>query len=125
MIIIKNSRQPIFLIIVIISIIVVYMTSSDHYIIKSFFRLVPMVIFLYYATLQMPTKKRPVHFLVLIGFVFSISGDAAYYWPILELILAPAAVLNGYVFYSIGSLTQIIFSLVRLVTLIPILLCGL
>jgi len=124
MIIIKNSRQPIFLIIVIISIIVVYMTSSDHYIIKSFFRLVPMVIFLYYATLQMPTKKRPVHFLVLIGFVFSIAGDAVYYWPILEFILAPAAILDGYIFYSIAFLTQIRFSLIRFLSIIPIGLFG-
>lgn len=123
-IIIQKSRQSILLSIVMMSIIVIYMTPSEHYLMKSFFRLVPMVIFLYYAALQMPTKKRPVHFLVLIGFVFSLSGDAVYYWPVLEFILAPAAILNGYLFYSIGFLTQIRFSLMRFLSIIPIGLFG-
>src|SRR5690625_235782 len=122
--IIKHSRQLILVFIAIISLLFLYLVPSEHYIIKSFFRVIPMVAFLYYAILRMPTKKLPIHILMMIGFLFSIAGDAVYYWPILEFLLAPAAILDGYIFYSIGFFTRIKFSLMRLLTIIPIFIFG-
>ncbi len=122
--IIKHYRQLILIFIALVSLLFVYLVPTEHYLIKSFFRLVPMVIILYYAILRMPTKKSPIHILIMIGFIFSIAGDAVYYWPILEFILAPAAILDGYIFYSIGFFTRIKFSLIRFLTIIPIFIFG-
>lgn len=116
----KHYRRPILIFIAVICLIFIYFIPSEHYILKSFFRIVPMVIILYYAIIQTKSKKLPIHILILIGFIFSISGDMVYYWPILEFIMAPAAILNGYILYSVGFLTQIKFSFIRFLTIIPI-----
>ena len=121
---IRHYRLPVLIIVAVISLVFVYLVPPENYIIKSFFRVVAMGVILYYAFLQVPSKLKAIHILILIGLSFSIIGDSIYYWPMFGFLIAPAAILDGYIFYCIGFFTQIKFSLLRLLTIIPIAIFG-
>nr|WP_124221556.1 lysoplasmalogenase [Aquisalibacillus elongatus] len=83
--------------------------------IKLIFKVIPMILIIWYAFLKLPKHRLFVHYAVIIGLVFSAIGDVTLHWFIVGL----SAFLIAHVFYLIGFLTQWRTSFVRSITIVP------
>lgn len=86
------------------------------------FKLIPMLLIIYHAYLQIPSKKSFTHWLVLIGLFFCMLGDGLLgKWFVIGL----TAFLIGHLFYMAAFFSCWKFSKIRFGTFILIILYGL
>ncbi|GAB6926453.1 lysoplasmalogenase [Paenibacillus sp. JCM 10914] len=103
-------------IILVMSILYIFFIPSDPMAVKLLFKVIPMLLIIAYAYLHFPSRKSIVHPLLLIGLFFCMIGDATLIWFIVGL----SAFLIGHLFYTAGFLTQWRYSLLRLLSIVPI-----
>jgi uncharacterized membrane protein YhhN len=108
------KRLP--LAILIMAIIYIWLIPSDPLTIKILFKLVPMLLILFYAYLQKPFASSRNRWLILTGLFFCMQGD----WLITWFIFGLSSFLVGHLFYVGGFLTKWRYSRVRLMMILPI-----
>src|SRR5699024_4676287 len=82
------------------------------------FKIIPMVLIIYYACRQVPQHREMTHSLLLIGLGFSMVGDGTLHWFIVGL----SAFLIGHLCYIGAFWKQFQFSWQRATSLIPLLI---
>lgn len=102
------------------SLLYLFIVPDEPYTFKLFFKLIPMLIIIYYAFRLLPKSKSSTHWLIIAGLLFSIVGDATLHWFLIGL----TAFFIGHVFYTIGFLTRATFSKLRALAFIPIIIYG-
>ncbi|RAZ78956.1 lysoplasmalogenase [Planococcus halotolerans] len=115
----KKSFLPV--LILAASILYIFFIPDEPLWFKLIFKLIPMVLIIMYAFLQMPGDKLKIHWLILTGLVFCSIGDATLHWFIIGL----SAFLIGHLFYIAAFLTQWKYSLYRLLSILPLGIFGL
>ncbi|OEH56156.1 hypothetical protein AQ616_01160 [Oceanobacillus sp. E9] len=98
------------------SIVYIFISPSEPFVFSLFFKVIPMILIIIYATEQMPLEKNATHWFLLIGLCFCIIGDATLHWFIIGL----TAFLLGHISYTLGFLKQANYSLKKGLTIIPI-----
>ncbi|WP_284140603.1 MULTISPECIES: lysoplasmalogenase [unclassified Virgibacillus] len=111
-------RLPI--LIAVMGLVYIYIVPAEPFAIKLIFKIVPMLMIIYYAATKMDENKKPVHRLLLIGLFICMIGDATIHWFIIGL----AAFLIGHLFYIAGFITQWKFSIGRFLAIVPIGIYG-
>ena len=81
-----------------LSMLYIFIVPDEPFSFKLFFKLLPMVMIIYYAFRLTPKKKRLVHWVIIIGLFVSMLGDAIIHWFLLGLI----AFFIAHVSYTIG-----------------------
>ena len=105
------------LIILLMSIIYIFFIPSEPLGLKLLFKLIPMVLIIYYALLQKPVKGRQNKGLIITGLFFCMLGDGTLHWFIIGL----SFFLIGHLIYIAGFLKQWNFSKLRFLSIIPLL----
>ncbi|BAC15099.1 hypothetical conserved protein [Oceanobacillus iheyensis HTE831] len=98
------------------SIVYIFISPSEPFVFSLFFKVIPMILIIIYATEQMPPEKNATHWFILIGLCFCIIGDATLHWFIIGL----TAFLLGHIGYTIGFLKQAHYSFKKGVAILPI-----
>lgn len=98
--------------------------TIETQLLKSLLRTVATGAILYYGIQLMPKRKRAIHIFFIIGTSVSIFGDVIYYWPIMGMVVGNLALLNAYLFYSIGFFTQIKAKILSFLSIVPIFYAG-
>ncbi|MCT1576796.1 lysoplasmalogenase [Oceanobacillus kimchii] len=98
------------------SIVYIFISPSEPFVFSLFFKVIPMILIIIYATEQMPPEKNATHWFILIGLCFCIIGDATLHWFIIGL----TAFLLGHVSYTLGFIKQRNYSLKKGIAIIPI-----
>src|SRR5690625_601294 len=109
-----TNRLP--MLILVMSAVYLFIIPDQPFIFTLFFKLIPMVMIIMYALRQLSREKSTAQWLIIIGLIFSIIGDATLHWFIIGL----TAFLIGHLFYTAGFLSRWTFSWVRFVMIIPI-----
>ncbi|WP_337019881.1 lysoplasmalogenase [Oceanobacillus massiliensis] len=104
------------LLILAMGLVYLFIAPSEPLIFSLFFKLIPMVLILLYAFQQSPRRKSVTQWLVMIGIVFCMVGDATIHWFMIGL----SAFLVGHLFYMTGFFKKWQFSLARFLTILPI-----
>ncbi|WP_010648644.1 lysoplasmalogenase [Oceanobacillus massiliensis] len=104
------------LLILAMGLVYLFIAPSEPLIFSLFFKLIPMVLILLYAFQQSPRRKSVTQWLVMIGIVFCMVGDATIHWFMIGL----SAFLVGHLFYMTGFFKKWQFSLARFLTIFPI-----
>ncbi|MCM3611077.1 lysoplasmalogenase [Planococcus sp. MERTA32b] len=103
------------------SVLYIFFIPDEPLWFKLIFKLIPMVLIIFYALQQMPFNKLKIHWLILTGLFFCSIGDATLHWFIIGL----SAFLIGHLFYIAAFLTQWTYSLYRLLSILPLGIFGL
>jgi uncharacterized membrane protein YhhN len=109
-----TNRLP--MLIFVMSAVYLFIIPDQPFIFTLFFKLIPMIMIIMYAFRQLSIEKSTSQWLIIIGLIFSIIGDATLHWFIIGL----TAFLIGHLFYTAGFLRRWTFSWVRFVMIIPI-----
>lgn len=88
--------------------------------IKLVFKIIPMLLIIYYGLQRLPKEHHLTHHLILIGLGFSMIGDSTIHWFVIGLF----AFLIGHLFYIGAFLRQFQWSLRRVLSFIPLVLFG-
>ncbi|KOP71631.1 hypothetical protein AMS60_20135 [Bacillus sp. FJAT-21945] len=80
------------------------------------FKLIPMWLIITYAFLQFRRNRSFTGWIILAGLLFCLFGDGLLHWFLIGL----SAFLIGHIFYIIGFFKEWRFSLIRVLTIIPI-----
>lgn len=80
------------------------------------FKLIPMWLIITYAFIQFRGKGSSTSWIILTGLVFCMFGDGLLHWFLIGL----SAFLIGHIFYLIGFFREWQFSLIRVLSIIPI-----
>ncbi|GGG73045.1 lysoplasmalogenase [Paenibacillus radicis (ex Gao et al. 2016)] len=102
------------------SAIYIFAIPDNPFAVKLLFKLIPMWLIIAYACLQFPQKRKRSHWLLLSGLFFCMLGDGLLVWFIVGL----AAFLIGHLFYLFTFVSVWRYSLLRLLTIIPLSLYG-
>ncbi|WP_102273408.1 lysoplasmalogenase [Cytobacillus massiliigabonensis] len=80
------------------------------------FKLIPMWLIIAYAYIQIRGRHSFTSSIILVGLIFCMFGDGLLHWFLIGL----AAFLIGHIFYIIGFFKEWRFSLIRVLSIIPI-----
>ncbi|WP_106769708.1 lysoplasmalogenase [Paenibacillus faecalis] len=105
------------LIILLMSILYIFFIPSDPIAVKAVFKLIPMILIIGYAYMNMPYSKTRMHYIILIGLFFCMLGDAFIIW---WFVYGLAAFLVGHLFYLTGFFSRWKFSVLRFACIVPI-----
>lgn len=108
------------LLILVMGLLYIFIIPDEPLILKLFFKLIPMVMIIYYAIIQLPKRKSHTHLLIIIGLFFSMIGDATLHWFVIGL----TAFLIGHIFYLAAFFTRWNFSWIRFILIVPIIGYG-
>lgn len=115
-----NSYVLRFLIFV-MALLYIFVIPDNPLYVKLFFKAIPILLIIYYAIRQSKRVAREViHYLVVIGLIFSLVGDVTLQWFLIGL----SAFLLGHILYVAGFLTKWRFSMPLSLAIIPIGLFG-
>ncbi|MBP2257727.1 lysoplasmalogenase [Virgibacillus alimentarius] len=98
--------------------IYIFIVPAEPMFVKLVFKIIPMVLIIYYACRQVPQHREMTHSLLLIGLGFSMVGDGTLHWFIVGL----SAFLIGHLCYIGAFWKQFQFSWQRATSLIPLLI---
>lgn len=99
-----------------LSIVYIFIAPEEPFAFKLFFKVLPMIVIIFYAFRLAPEEKKPVHWLIIGGLFFSVVGDATIHWFLVGLI----AFFIAHVSYTIGFFTVRKVTKPRIATCIPI-----
>jgi alkenylglycerophosphocholine hydrolase len=97
-------------------ILYIFVIPSDPEIVKILFKLIPMWLIIAYGIMNLSPIKPKHQMLMLIGLFFCMIGDGLMRWFVIGL----TAFLIGHLFYIASFIRQYRYSLLRLLTLVPI-----
>ena len=107
--------------IIVMALLYIFVIPNNPLYVKLFFKAIPIVLIIYYAIRQSKrVRPRVIHYLVVIGLIFSLVGDVTLQWFLIGL----SAFLLGHILYVAGFLTKWRFSMVLSLAIIPISLFG-
>lgn len=109
------------MIILIMGIIYIFVIPNNPMEVKLLFKIIPMLLIIYYGLQRLPIERHLTHYLILFGLGFSMIGDGTLHWFIIGL----SAFLIGHLFYIGAFLRQFQWSWQRMLSIIPLLLFGL
>ncbi len=109
------------IIILIMGVIYIFVIPNNPMEIKLLFKIIPMLLIIYYGLQRLPIERHLTHYLILFGLGFSMIGDGTLHWFIIGL----SAFLIGHLFYIGAFLRQFQWSWQRMLSIIPLLLFGL
>lgn len=109
------------MIILIMGIIYIFVIPNNPMGVKLLFKIIPMLLIIYYGLQRLPIERHLTHYLILFGLGFSMIGDGTLHWFIIGL----SAFLIGHLFYIGAFLRQLQWSWQRMLSIIPLLLFGL
>lgn len=104
------------LLILTFSILYIFFILNEPQIVKLIFKLIPMILIIFYAVNNLPGMVQRTHYFILIGLLFSAVGDATLHWFIIGL----SAFLIGHLFYISAFIGELSFSWLRLSFIIPL-----
>lgn len=97
-------------------IIYIFLIPSEPISLKILFKLIPMLLIIYYAFSQKPYLSSKYRTLIITGLTFCMIGDGTLIWFVVGL----SAFLIGHLFYTAGFIVNWNYSHIRMVSLIPI-----
>ncbi|PEL09375.1 lysoplasmalogenase [Bacillus sp. AFS017336] len=97
-------------------ILYIFFIPSEPVSIKILFKLIPMVLIIFYALSQNPHQSTKYRTLILLGLIFCMIGDGTLIWFVIGL----SAFLIGHLFYAAGFISGWKFSIYRMLSIIPI-----
>ncbi|MFB7138354.1 lysoplasmalogenase [Gottfriedia sp. NPDC056225] len=97
-------------------ILYIFFIPSEPVSIKILFKLIPMVLIIFYALSQNPHHSSKYRTLILLGLIFCMIGDGTLIWFVIGL----SAFLIGHLFYATGFISGWKFSIYRMLSIIPI-----
>ncbi|XRG78309.1 lysoplasmalogenase [Rossellomorea sp. GAMAL-10_SWC] len=97
-------------------ILYMFFIPSEPVSIKILFKLIPMVLIISYAFLQIPYQSTKYRALILLGLISCMIGDGTLIWFVVGL----SAFLIGHLFYAAGFISGWKFSIYRVLSIIPI-----
>lgn len=106
--------------ILIMGFIYIFLIPDEPTGIKILFKLIPMILIIYFAYLIKPVNKKKLSTIMLLGLFFCMLGDGLLIWFVVGL----TAFLIGHIFYTIGFFTQWNFSWSRALSILPIAVYG-
>ncbi|MFF2092346.1 lysoplasmalogenase [Paenibacillus sp. NPDC058174] len=98
------------------SVVYIWIIPEDPLAVKLLFKLIPMWLIIAYTYLQSPQQRKRSHWLLLSGLFFCMLGDGLLVWFIVGL----TAFLIGHLFYLFAFLNVWRYSMLRLLTIIPL-----
>lgn len=104
------------LLILAFSILYIFFIPSEPIGLKILFKLIPMLLILYFAFSLKPVQSPKYRMLVLIGLFFCMVGDGTLIWFVVGL----SAFLIGHLFYTAGFISSWNYSHKRMLSIIPI-----
>lgn len=106
-----------------LAILYIFIVPDEPFLFKLFFKLLPMVMIIFYGFRLMPKKKKMVHWAVMLGLLFSIIGDAVIHWFVIGL----TAFFFAHVCYTIGffSVKTPKLSKMQIILVLPLVLYAL
>ncbi|MFD2638002.1 lysoplasmalogenase [Piscibacillus salipiscarius] len=104
------------LLILLTAIFYIFILPESPLAIKLLFKALPMVLMIIYALINLPKQRFFIHYAVVIGLIFSLIGDVTLHWFVIGL----SAFLLGHIFYMAGFITKFKPSLVRGMTIVPL-----
>ena len=102
--------------ILIMGILYIFFIPEDPLAIKILFKVIPMILIMFYAYTKNAERMTRYQQLVLFGLFFCMLGDGLLIWFIIGLI----AFLVGHIFYIAAFLNNWSFSWLRMSSIIPI-----
>lgn len=97
----------------------IFFIPDNSFAVLFIFKLIPMLLIIYYAYLQIPYLNKKIHTLIFIGLVFSIVGDGSIMFTFAAGL---AGFLIAHIFYIIGFIRASKFTIARasiLIILVP------
>jgi alkenylglycerophosphocholine hydrolase len=104
------------LLILAFSILYIFFIPSEPIGLKILFKLIPMLLILYFAFSLKPVQSTKYRTLILIGLFFCMVGDGTLIWFVVGL----SAFLIGHLFYTAGFISSWNYSHKRMLSIIPI-----
>ncbi|MBP2242067.1 putative membrane protein YhhN [Cytobacillus eiseniae] len=112
----KKYILPLFILLT--GLLYIFIIPSDPFAISLLFKVIPMWLIIYFGYLQFPSKRSGTHWIMLVGLIFCMFGDALLHWFVIGL----SAFLIGHLFYLTAFFKNWRFSMIRFAMIIPILL---
>lgn len=110
----KKKLLPI--LILFMGFIYIFIIPDEPVLVNIAFKIIPMLLILYYAFINKLAGTGKYSIIILIGLFFCMLGDGLLYWFVIGL----TAFLIGHLFYIGGFLTRWDFSLARFLSIIPV-----
>ncbi|WP_088072898.1 lysoplasmalogenase [Gottfriedia luciferensis] len=104
------------ILILLFGILYIFFIPSKPVSIKILFKLIPMMLIIYYAFSQRPYLSLKYRSLILLGLFFCMIGDGTLIWFVVGL----SAFLIGHLFYAAGFIAGWRYSTFRMLSLVPI-----
>lgn len=104
------------LIILTLGLVYIFIVPEEPFTFKLFFKLLPMIVILFYAFRNAPKDKKWAHWFIILGLIFSMIGDATLHWFLVGL----GAFFIAHVCYVIGFFMVAKFTKKRILSAIPI-----
>lgn len=104
------------LLIFVSSVVYIFIIPDDPFLLKLFFKLIPMWLIITYGILHLRKNRSKTSWIILTGLVFSMFGDGLLHWFLIGL----SAFLIGHIFYIIGFFKEWQYSFIRVLSIIPI-----
>lgn len=102
-------------------IVYVFIVPPEPFILNMLFKLIPILMIIIYSLRKLPHKKSAIHWLIPVGLVFGMIGNAtSHQWGIGVL-----SFLIGHILYTTGFLTKWTYSRKRLIMTLPFIIYGL
>lgn len=102
--------------ILLMGLLYIFFIPEEPLAIKIFFKIIPMLLILFYAYIKSAERMNRYQLLVLLGLFFCMLGDGLLIWFIVGL----SAFLIGHLFYISAFLNNWRFSWLRMVSILPI-----
>lgn len=104
------------LLILITSALYIFIIPDEPLLRNLLFKLIPMWLIMTYAFKPLRENRSFTSWIILIGLLFCMFGDGLLHWFLIGL----SAFLIGHIFYIIGFFKEWRFSLIRVLSIIPI-----
>ncbi len=111
----KKDLLPI--VILIMSLLYIFVIPENPKVLNVLFKLIPMMLMIAYAFLQLPQVKLISHKLIITGLIFCMLGDCLIAF---SFVFGLAAFLIGHLFYMAGFFRLWNYSFGRLFSIVPI-----
>lgn len=102
--------------ILLFSILYIFFIPSEPTGIKILFKLIPMLLILFFAITLKPIQSPKYRMLILTGLFFCMIGDGTLIWFVIGL----SSFLIGHLFYTAGFISSWNYSHKRMLSIIPI-----
>lgn len=110
------KRQSLPLLILVSGAFYIFIIPDGPLILNLPFKLIPMWLIIAYAFIQIRGRHSFSSWIILVGLIFCMFGDGLLHWFLIGL----SAFLIGHIFYIIGFFKEWRFSLIRVLSIIPI-----